>query len=493
LAYRNIHSLTAANTSANTRYSEVDNGVAFNLYEGFPTLNLQLNKKNEWIASPDWYKGIVYKEESRRGFECKEDLFVPGYFELPIKKGESIILSASTGEAVPAKSLKTRFEKEVLKRDNTRSNYEACLKLAAGQFLIKHAGEYSVCSGYSWDYESLRESFIALPGLTLYNNGDTERFEKVIDSTIKRHRDNMLAESECPDSGLWFIRAIQQYVDYGADAAQVWKKYGKWLVDIIESFLNNSRESVRLHENGLLWAQKYGVALTWMNTYVDGRPVSERCGYQVEVNALWYNALCFVRDLDLRFGKGKLVQKTDNIIYKIRENYTRVFWCEERNHLADYVDDRGQNVFTRPNQLIACCVKYSPLDDETKMAVLTAVKRELLTVRGIRSLSPKNPLYRGVYEGDQGSRDIAHFNGCAFPWLLGPYIEANLALTGKSFVRKAKELLDAFEEDMEVHGIGSVAEIYDGDPSHKPHGCISSAISVAEILRGKSMLNRIKK
>ena len=483
LAYRNIHSLTSANTSANTRYTAVDNGVAFNMYEGFPTLNLQLNKKNDWIASPDWYKGVVYKEESRRGFACKEDLFVPGYFELPIKAGESIILSASTGEAVPAKSLKTRFEKEVLKRDNTRSNYDACLKLAAGQFLIKHAGEYGVCSGYSWDYESLRESFIALPGLTLYNDGDTERFEKVIDSTIRRHKDAMLQESDCPDSGLWFIRAIQQYIDYGADAVSVWKKYGKWLVEIIESFLNNSRASVRLHENGLLWAQKYGVALTWMNTYVDGRPVSERPGYQVEVNALWYNALCFVRDLDLRFGKGKLVQKTDNIIGKIRENYTRIFWCAERNHLADYVDEYGQNVFTRPNQLMACAVKYSPLDDETKMAVLTAVKKELLTVRGIRSLSPKNPLYRGVYEGDQGSRDIAHFNGCAFPWLLTPYIEANLALTGKSFVKKAKEMLEAFEEDMVIHGIGSVAEIYDGDPAHRPHGCISSAISVAEIVR----------
>ena len=493
LAYRNIHSLTSANTSANTRYTAVDNGVAFNMYEGFPTLNLQLNKKNDWIASPDWYKGVVYKEESRRGFACKEDLFVPGYFELPIKAGESIILSASTGEAVPAKSLKTRFEKEVLKRDNTRSNYDACLKLAAGQFLIKHAGEYGVCSGYSWDYESLRESFIALPGLTLYNDGDTERFEKVIDSTIRRHKDAMLQESDCPDSGLWFIRAIQQYIDYGADAVSVWKKYGKWLVEIIESFLNNSRASVRLHENGLLWAQKYGVALTWMNTYVDGRPVSERPGYQVEVNALWYNALCFVRDLDLRFGKGKLVQKTDNIIGKIRENYTRIFWCAERNHLADYVDEYGQNVFTRPNQLMACAVKYSPLDDETKMAVLTAVKKELLTVRGIRSLSPKNPLYRGVYEGDQGSRDIAHFNGCAFPWLLTPYIEANLALTGKSFVKNAKEMLEAFEEDMVIHGIGSVAEIYDGDPAYRPHGCISSAISVAEIVRGKSILNRIKK
>ena len=126
LAYRNIHALTSANTGANTRYTAVDNGVAFNMYEGFPTLNLQLNKKNDWIASPDWYKGIVYKEESRRGFECKEDLFVPGYFELPIKKGESIILSASTGAAVPSKSLKTRFDKEVLKRDNTRSNYDAC-------------------------------------------------------------------------------------------------------------------------------------------------------------------------------------------------------------------------------------------------------------------------------------------------------------------------------------------------------------------------------
>ena len=126
--------------------------------------------------------------------------------------------------------------------------------------------------------------------------------------------------------------------------------------------------------------------------------------------------------------------------------------------------------------------------------VLTAVKKELLTVRGIRSLSPKNPVYRGVYEGDQGSRDIAHFNGCAFPWLLTPYIEATLALTGnKSFVKKANEMLEAFEEDMEIHGIGSVAEIYDGDPSHRPHGCISSAISVVEIIRGKSILNRIKK
>jgi Glycogen debranching enzyme len=493
LAFRNIHSLTHANIDVNTRYQTIDNGVAFKMYDGFPTLNLQLNKKGEWVSSPDWYYGIDYKEERRRGFESKEDLFVPGYFELPIKKGESIILSASTAPVV-AKSLKTTFEKEVLKRDNVRGNYQACLKLAAKQFIIKNNNEYSVCSGYSWDYEDLRTSFISLAGLTLYNDGDTEKFEKVIDCTLKNHKEDILGNNSfLPDSGLWFIRAITQYIDYGAKGEAVWKKYGKWMVDVVNSFLSGKRENVFLHENGLLWVKKNGVALQWMNTYKDGKPVCERDGYVVEYNALWYNALCFIKEMDLKYGKGKFAESVEKIISNIKDNFTHVFWVENRRHLADFVNENGQNDFARPNQLLACCVKYSPLEDEYKMEVLKNVKKELLTNRGIRTLSPKNPLYKGVYEGNQESRDNAHFNGCAFPWLLGCYIEANLKLVGKECVKRAKELVNAFEEDMEVHGIGSIAEMYDGDPSHKPHGCISSAASVAEILRIKGLLNRVKK
>ncbi len=491
LAYRNIHALTYANTVANTRYEVVDNGVAFNMYEGFPTINLQLNKKNEWVACPDWYRNIVYKEEFRRGFACSEDLFVPGYFEVPIKKGESIILSAST---VPAHSrtLKTRFEKEVLKRDNTRNSYDACLKLAAGQFVIKQDNEYSICSGYSWDYENLRESFIALPGLIIYNDGNAERFERVLDSIIKRHKKELTSSSGAPDTPLWLVRTLQQYIDWGAEEQAVWKKYGKLLKEIINSYVRGSRPEITLHENGLLWAQKEGVALSWMNTYSDGRPVSERAGYQVEVNALWYNALCFVTVMERRYSNGN-GGNLAKIISRIEENFCNIFWIEERGHLADYVNEDGKNDFTRPNQLIACSLKYSPLDDMIKMEVFKTVQKQLLTIRGIRTLSPKNPLYKGVYEGNQRSRDIAHFNGCAFPWLLGPYIDLDIMLNGKSAVNKDEALLDAFEEDINIHGIGSVAEIYDGDPSHRPHGCISSAISVAEIIRGKSLLSRVAK
>lgn len=489
LAFRNIHALTHANTTANTRYESIDNGVAYNLYDGFPTLNLQLNKKNEWVACPDWYKGVIYKEESRRGFDNGEDLFVPGYFELPIKAGESIILSASTG-MVQTKMLKARFEKEVQARVGLRSSYDACLKFAAGQFVIKQENEYSICSGYSWDYENLRESFIALTGLTVYNNGDAARFEKVLDSILKQHKNDLLGPLDAADTPLWLFRTLQQYIEWGADEQAVWKKYGKLLKEIITSYLKGVRDGVILHENGLLWAQKEGTALSWMNTYVDGKPVCERAGYQVEVNALWYNALCFVVEMEEKYTHGK-VADLKKIISRIAESFYPVFWSEERRHLADYVDEYGQNLFMRPNQLIACTLNYSPLDDLAKMQVFKGVKRELLTARGIRSLSPKNPLYKGVYEGGQQSRDNAHFNGCAFPSLLGPYVELDLMLNGRGAVNKAMLLLNAFEEDINVHGLGSVAEIYDGDPSHRPHGCISSAISVAEIIRAKSLLNRM--
>lgn len=491
LAFRNIHALTYANTDANARYNVIDNGVAFNMYTGFPTLHLQLNKKNEWVACPDWYRNIVYKEEARRGFACSEDLFVPGYFEVPIKAGESIVLSASTS-LVQSRVLRQRFDKEVLKRDNARGNYDACLKLAAKQFIIKQDHEYSICSGYSWDYEDMRQSLIALPGLTIYNDGDVERFEKILDSILKRHAAELITSSNAPDTALWLFRTLQQYIEWGACEQTVWKKYGKLLKEIISSFANGKIEEIVLHENGLLWAHKEGVAITWMNTYLHGKPVCERVGYQVEVNALWYNALCFLAEMDSRYDKGKHSKEINKIISRIKESFYPVFWVEERMHLADYVDENGKNMFTRPNQLLACALKYSPVDDMTRMYVLKAVTKELLTQRGIRTLSPKNPLYKGTYEGDQDSRDLAHFNGCAFPSLLGAYIDLDIMLNGVGVVRKDMELLDAFEEDINIHGIGSVAEIYDGDPSHIPHGCISSAISVAEIIRGKNLLNRLK-
>lgn len=492
LAFRNIHGLTRANTQACTRYREIAGGVAFRLYEGFPELHLQLNRKSEWVACPDWYHDIVYKEESRRGFADREDLFVPGYFEVPVRKGESIILSASTSEIRP-RGLTARFEKELAEKDGARGSYEACLKLAARQFIIHQGGRTGVCAGYTWDYEDLRFSMIAAAGLTVYNDGDAAAFERIVDDAVKSRGEVFFGSSDQPDVPLWLFRALQQYIAWGADPGAVWKKYGAALARMLESYRSGVRNEITLHENGLLWSGRPGTALSWMNTYAGGAPVAERAGYQVEVNALWYNALRFASAMDRKYGAGKLEAEWGPVAGKIEDCFYRLFWVEQRRHLADYVGEEGQNIFTRPNQLMACAVEYSPIGDEVQMEVLRAIDRELLTARGIRTLSPKNPLYRGVYEGDQLSRDLAHYNGSNFPWLLGPYIESRLRLEGKSFVSRGRKLLAAFEEDMNVHGVGSVAEIYDGDPAHRPHGCISSSVSVAEIIRAKAMLDKISK
>lgn len=493
LAFRNIHALTSANTDANTKFIPVKNGVAFKMYEGFPTLNLQLDKSNEWIASPDWYKNIVYKEETRRGFADREDLFVPGYFELPIKKGESIILSASTQSVAPSNMAK-KFSDEIKKRDGSRSSYESCLKLAANQFVIKTEGNYEICSGYTWDYEDLRSTFISAPGLLLYGNDKVDRFEKVIDCALVKLWD-VIKKGESPDVPLWFIRTLQQYMEYGAQAQEVYLKYGKAVVNILDKYFSGESTNAQIRPNGMLWTKANGKALSWMNVYNKGLPITERGGYQVETNALWYNALMFAYNMPLKQSKEVIRKKNKwyDTACRIKDNFYNYFWIEERQHLADYIDDDGVNAFTRPNQIVACAVKYSPLSDDVKMKVLKSVKKELLTARGIRTLSPKNPLYKGVYEGNQECRDLAHHNGCAFPGLLGMYVEAMSTLVGDEFRQKGIELLNAFEEDMTMHGIGSIAELYDGNPAHRPHGCISSAISVAEIIRMKSILNKRRK
>jgi len=491
LAFRNIHALTHANTDANVKYAVLDNGVGFRLYNGFPQLALQLNKKNEWIASPDWYKNVVYKEEARRGFECSEDLFVPGYFEVPIQKGESIIFSASTTVEKP-RGFKGRFESEVIKRDNTRVNYEACLKLAAKQFVIKRNGNYEVCSGYSWCYENLRATFVSLPGLTFYNDGDTERFEQILDNILARVKGLLLHYEKAPDIPLWFIRCVQEYLERVVGGRFIARrilvaKYLPLCREIVESYLNGVYKNTHVTEQGMLFSQENDVALSWMNAYNAGKPVTERPGLKVEVNALWYNALKFVKE-KLQLEHGPIV----DTIEKIEENFTELFYDKGRKQLYDYIYSDGKHFDTRPNQLIAISLPYSPLDEVIKIEVLKKTDKELLTVRGIRTLSPKNPLYKGVYEGDQTSRDLAHHNGCTFPWLLGCYIDAKIKIEGVKFVKKGKQLLGAFEEDINMHGIGSVAEIYDGDPAHSPHGCISSAVSVAEIIRGEWLLDHVK-
>lgn len=499
LAYRNIHSLSKANMMANMKYQEVENGIRSKLYNGFPALNMQLSKKNEFVATPDWYYNIEYTEERNRGYDYHEDLFVPGYFEFPIKKGESVVFSASVEPAAPSR-LKTKFRKLVEARE-PRDCFGNCLRYSASQFIVRRGKDTEVVAGYPWFGRWGRDTFIALPGITLAAADDKKTCREVLDTMVRELNNGLFpnigkhenASYNSVDAPMWFFKAVQEYGEAIEDNAAVWKSYGAKMKAVLKAYREGVNAYVGMRDNGLIWADEPGKALTWMDAIVGGVPVTPRGGYQVEINALWYNAICYALKLAREAGDEKFVKAWERMPEKVRESFVQVFWNEEKGYLADFVDGDGQNLFVRPNQVIACSLEYSPLTDEMKRGVLDVVERELLTPKGLRTLSPKNSAYEGRYEGDQATRDRAYHQGTVWPWLLGPYIEANFRLYGKKFVKIAKEILAGFEEDMTVYGLCSIGEVYDGNPPYVPNGCISQTWSVGEVLRSMALVKKFEK
>ncbi|MDL2330397.1 amylo-alpha-1,6-glucosidase [Odoribacter sp. OttesenSCG-928-A06] len=496
MAYRNVNSLSKANMMANTRYDMIDNGIRSKLYNGFPFLNMQMNKSNDFVATPDWYYNVEYTEEQNRGYDFREDLFVPGYFEVPIKKGESVVFSASTSP-VTSSRLKVKFQKLVEERKN-RNCFENCLKYTASQFIVKKGKDTEIIAGYPWFGAWGRDTFIALPGLTLSATNDLKACKDVLDTMVRTLHKGLFpnigkganAAYNSVDAPMWFFKALQEYGAALKDDNLLWKTYGTKIKNILEAYRKGINQYVMMRDNGLIWADEPGKALTWMDAIVDGRPVTARGGFQVEINALWYNAVCYSLQLAKAAEDNKFVRDWEAMPDRIKESFVSVFWNAEKGYLADFVHNEGQNLFVRPNQVIACSLEYSPLTDAMKQKVIKVVKKELLTPRGLRTLSPKNPLYQGLYGGDQATRDRAYHQGTVWPWLTGHYVEANFRLYGKSFIPAAKELIQGFEEDIALHGVCSISEVYDGNPPYHPNGCISQAWSVGEVLRSMVLIEK---
>ena len=483
LAFRNIHALTNCNDTADQGYSQVENGAKFRMYGGFPDLVLQTSDAHtSYKHNPEWYYGITYSDEYRRGFDCKEDLFVPGFFEGTMKAGDSIVLSASLKEENPA-TLKRGFNAVVAKAP-TITNYRDLLARWANLFICNHNGRKRITAGFSWLYTGLlRETLISLPGLTLYANGDTKTFEEVLDNLIADEQERLFRRTTQVEAPLLLASVLQHYIMFGASPSKVWKKYGVIVRGILESYLPGRRREVAMHPNGLLWAQMENVALSWMNAYVNGVPVTERAGYQVETNALWYNSICFAVEMEGKYGTAAtFVKEWSTIRDLVKANYQKTFWNEERGCLADYVDNSGQNLDVRPNQLIAIWVKNSPLDDELHPSIFRVVSAELETSRGIRTLSPRDPKYKNVYEGSQVDRDLAYHQGSTRPFLLEYYVAAGFRIIGPGFRKKAEWLCEGLYEDLSKHGVVAFSELYDGDPPQEPHGAIASALSTAALL-----------
>lgn len=492
LAFRNIHELTHANPDANPQGKPCVNGQSFRLYESYPDLYIQLSDaKEKFVDEAYWNYGVTYSDEYRRGFDCKEDLLSPGYFEVKLRKGRSFIVSVSTSEADP-KTFAPTF-KTLARQSGEISDAHQQLLHCADTLITHHNGIRKIQAGYSWLYAGLlRETLISLPGLTLCA-GKADEFEEILDNLIADNYQRLTSKTTQVEAPLYMAVVLQYYIDHGADAKKVWKKYGKIQKEILESYLPGVRREVTMHPNGLLWAQMDGVALSWMNAYINGRAVTERAGYQVETNALWYNAICFALEMEKgRGGDKAFVAKWTPIAQLVKDNYTKVFFNERLGYLADYVNDNGQNMEVRPNQLCAVWVKHSPVEEELAPMVLRVIDRELVTARGLRTLSPRDAKYRGVYEGSQLDRDLAYHQGSTRPFLLAPYIDTCFRVKGPAFWKRAQWLVEGFYEDLNKHGVGAFAELYDGDPPFEPHGAVSSAMSTSALLVVDELLKQYK-
>jgi predicted glycogen debranching enzyme len=495
LAFRNFHALSKSNLYANTRYTEVKNGIMSRLYDGYPGLYMQLSKPAEFIPVPDWYYNIEYMEEQKRGYEFKEDLYVPGYFEMPIKKGESIVFSASTSENNPG-GLKRKFTSELNQRISKDSLMD-CLLNAAQQFIVRKKDSTEIKAGFPWYGTWGRDTFMALPGLCL-STGDLPTALEVIDSMVARMKQGLFPNSaikgkpafNSSDAALWFIRALQLYAAYDPEF-DIWKKYGSAIKAVLETYRQGASGMIRMLDNGLIHAEDGENPLTWMDAVVDGRMVTPRPGLVVEVNALWYNAVC--QALEWAEKKDKTFYKSwSRLPELIRNSFVDQFWDQNKGYLADYVNGEFKDFSVRPSQVIAISVDHSPLDSEMKKSILDVVQSELLTPRGLRSLSPKNEAYKGVCEGNQETRRWAYHQGTVWPWFLEHYAKGILEVHKKTGLSQVRKILDGFEDEMSVRGIGSISEIYDGNPPHYGRGAISQATGVAALLRINEMIEGFK-
>ena len=492
LAFRNIHALTSQNTDARTAYETVKGGVSFKMYPNFPDLNLQLSDPaSRFVSAPYWYNGITYSDEYRRGFDCKEDLFVPGWFSATLKQGDSLVFSASMKEEDPA-GFKAKFDDRVSKTPVVTDSRDQLVR-CADLLVCNHNYRKKITAGFSWMYTGLlRETLQSLAGLTLYANGDTASFEEILDNLIADEQERLFCRTTQVEAPLYMACTLQAYLDYGADPVRIWKKYGVVMRGILESYLPGERKEVWMQPDGLLWCQMDGVALSWMNAYIGGRAVTERAGCQVETNALWYNAICFAIEMEEKYGAagGDFITRWTRIRDLVKDNYQKMFWNDSIACLCDYVDNEGQHLDIRPNQLYAIWVKNSPVDEELFPKVIRVVDKELLTQRGIRTLSPRDMRYKGVYEGSQLERDLSYHNGSTRPFLLEQYVDVCFKVKGPSFVSAARSIVDGFYDDLSKHGVGAFSELYDGDPPQEPHGAISSALSTAALLSIERSLDK---
>lgn len=496
LAFRNANDLCVENQVASRDYKEVSNGISTCMYEGYPELFMQVNHKPKFVFDPHWYKGIEYIKDQERGIPYTEDLYVPGYFEVDMKKGDTIIFSAGVSE-VNTRQLTKMYEDEIKTR-TPRTSFYNCLKNSAKQFYMTNADGHYMLAGYPWFKVRARDEFIALPGCTLSNHHRPD-FEAIMDTAKEAFTrwmetgepDKHLQGIDLPDVPLWAAWAIQRY-SHDTDVPTARERYGELVAQLIDFIIDGKHPNLQVDDNGLVRTDGTRQPMSWMDSArPDGTPLIPRTGYLVEFNALWYNALMFLLQM---YADDKQMQSRVERWQKISDAYAESFaptFLNDYGYLYDYVNGSYTDLSVRPNMVIAVGVDHTPLDRRQRKRILDFVTRELLTPKGLRTLSPNSYGYNPWYVGNPEQREKAYYSGSARPWLMGFYCHAYVKVFGIGGLSFVNRMMIGFEDEMSQGAIGTLSELYDGNPPFIGRGAVSFAANVGEILRVLRLLKNL--
>jgi predicted glycogen debranching enzyme len=498
IAFRDYHSTTHENGAINSAVAERPGLASVTPYQGLPSLHIAHNAL-EMRPTGDWYRNFEYDAERERGLDFSEDLFNPLVLRFDLRLRRQATIIASTEQRDAAKAAEYR-QSEITRRRNIKlscaieDDFAQTLASAADQYIVSRGDQKTVIAGYHWFSDWGRDTMIALPGLTL-PTGKHEVARSIL-RTFAKHVDQGMLPNRFPDAGeipeyntvdatLWFFEAARAYLAYTDDVEFVRTELYPVFTDIISWHVRGTRYGIKVDPCGLLTSGEAGVQLTWMDAKVGDWVVTPRRGKPVEIQALWYNALCIMEDLARRFGDDAGQKRYRNMAAVASWSFNRLFWNESARCLYDVVNGGPPDSSIRPNQVLAVSLRHSMLSPERAKSVLAKVQEHLLTAYGLHSLAPSDPQYRGRYTGGPAERDAAYHQGTVWPWLMGPFITAHIKVNGSSDA--ARQQAAAWLEPLKRHlcdgGLGHISEILDGDAPQRPCGCIAQAWSVAEILR----------
>lgn len=492
---RDFHSLSHVNDHIGRPYI-FEKGVFRTMnYQGSPEFFISV-PRSSFTENQTWYRSFEYVEEQRRGMDFEEDLYTHGKFSLQLRKGSKLAVVVSLTDPTHLDGTRL-FREEKKRREKLIDKFSGGeqtkrLVLAADQFVVRRDDAFTIIAGYPWFSDRGRDTMISITGLCLVT-GKHQVAKKILQKFPRYVSEGMLP-NRFPDYGeapqydtidvtLWYFHAVYKFYRYTNDKDFV-RLIIPTLRDIIDWHYRGTRHNTHVDKGDeLLSGGEPGVQLTWMDAKIGDWIVTPRNGKAVEVNALWYNALCVMRFLMSELNHIKDAEAYQQLSTLVERSFHEEFWNDERGCLFDYVDGDNRSTDVRPNQLYAIGLPFPVLKGEHAVKVLEIVRDQLLTPRGLRSLSPLSSQYKSIYQGGVYERDSAYHQGTVWSYLIGIYIDALFAVQGEIAREEATQLIKGLFNHLDEAGLGSISEVFDGDPPHRPGGCVATATSVAELLR----------